>query len=245
VRVCPCLCVCVSLCLCACVCVCVPVFPPQIFPPLRPSLTCTLGAPTRPTHPGTPDPFDPTRPNHSPDPSFILVQGVIRSHFGSKLDSSRHGLPIMTKVVALEFGRSPQWFLDCLIGGERLEKHRSAMLEVGRPCTFGPEGAKLLVGPEEVNDVLLHLSIAGVTFDKNARLSWDELRPRHVIVSEALEAEVMAALAETPGSGADGGKGKDQVKVKRRAVINIPHAAWHSQADEGFDTTKVLCSLSL
>ena len=148
----------------------------------------------------------------------------------------------MTKVVALEFSRSPQWLLDCLVCGEKLDKHRSAMLAVGRLCFFGG-GAKLLISPEVVNDVLFHLSTAGVTFDNDLSFSWDELRPRHLIVSDALEAEVMAVIASTPGSGVDGGQGRDRVRVRRRAVIDIPKAAWHSQADECFDTTKVLCSL--
>jgi hypothetical protein len=139
----------------------------------------------------------------------------------------------MTKVVALEFARSPQWFLDCLISGDELEQHRAAMLTVGRPCVFA-EGAKLFVSPKWANDVLFHLSTAGVTFDKDVSFSWDELRGRHVIVSETLEPVVLAAIAAHPGSGKDGGQGKDSVRVKRRAVIDIPEAAWQSQADEGF-----------
>lgn len=140
----------------------------------------------------------------------------------------------MTKVVVLEFSRSPQCFFECLVCGDALEGHRAAMLAVGRPCTFGGFGAKLLVSPEYVNDVLFHLSSEGVTFDKDVSFSWDELRARHVILSESLEAEVMAALDASSGSGEAGGKGKDHVRVKRRVVIDIPKAAWHSQADEGF-----------
>jgi hypothetical protein len=149
----------------------------------------------------------------------------------------------MTKVIVLEFTRSPKCLLDCIVGGEALERHRSAMEAVGRPCIFG-DGAKMLVSPEVVNDVLLHLSRVGVSFNKDETLSWEDWRARHVIVSETLEAELMTALAEFPGSGLDGGRGKDKVKVRRRAVIDIPEAAWHSQADEGFETTTVLCSLS-
>jgi hypothetical protein len=171
----------------------------------------------------------------TPTPTTTTPTPTICRHFDSKFDSSRHGrLPTMTKVVALEFSRSPQWFFDCLVSGEALDKHRSAMLAVGRPCFFGDEGAKLLVSPEEVNDVLMHLSSAGVMFE-DKHFSWDELRARHVIVSEALEDDVLTALAESPGSGKDGGKGRDHVRVKRRAVIDIPKAAWHSQADEGFE----------
>jgi hypothetical protein len=56
----------------------------------------------------------------------------------------------MTFVV-IEFGRSPSWFFDCIVSGDALEEHRSAMLAVGRPCLFA-EDAKLLVRPEDVND---------------------------------------------------------------------------------------------
>jgi hypothetical protein len=150
----------------------------------------------------------------------------------------------MPIIVAMEFRRSPQWFLDCIVEGDALALHRSAMLAIGRPCFFGPENAKLLITPDEVNDVLLYLSSAGITLDEGLHLSWDELRPRHLIVSEALEDEVMAAIAACKGSGLDGGKGKDHVRVKRRVVIDVPPGAWHEEADMGFDTTKWLCDTS-
>ncbi len=123
-----------------------------------------------------------------------------------------------------------------------MDKCRSAMLAVGRPCIFAA-GVKLFVGPEEVNDVLFHLSHSGVMFE-DTHFSWDELLPRHVIVSEALEADVMQALEDIPGTGLTGGKSKDKVRVKRRVVIDIPSSAWHSQADEGFDTANLLVHLS-
>jgi hypothetical protein len=54
-------------------------------------------------------------------------------------------------IVVLEFRRSPAWFLECIINGDALEQHRSAMLAVGRPCLIA-DNVKLLVRPEEVND---------------------------------------------------------------------------------------------
>jgi hypothetical protein len=135
----------------------------------------------------------------------------------------------MFKVVVLEFKRSPQWFLDCIISGAVLDRHRLAMLAVGRPCIFA-DNAKLITRPEEVNDILFHISVAGVTFD-TMELSWDELRARHLIVSESMEDEVMEALAaaleEFPGSGKDGGKWHDAAIVKRRVVIDVPRGPWH------------------
>ncbi len=55
---------------------------------------------------------------------------------------------------------------------------------------------------------------------EDKHFSWDELCPRHVLVSEALEAELMKAIEDTPGNGLTGGKSKDKVKVKRRVVID-------------------------
>jgi len=133
----------------------------------------------------------------------------------------------MPCIIVLEFKRSPQWFIDVFMHGEALDGHRSAMLAVGRPCIFGPQGAKLIVAPEEVHDALFHLSSTGVAFDEGPMLWWDDLLPRHVIVSESLEVDVMAALDCSPGSGLDGGKGKDKVKVKRRVVIDVPLGPWH------------------
>jgi hypothetical protein len=132
----------------------------------------------------------------------------------------------MPSVVVLEFRRTPQWFLDCILSGDALDRHRSAMLAVGRPCLFG-DSAKIIAIPEDVHDVLFHISSAGVTFDQRDTLLWDDLRPRHVIVSESLEADVMAALAACRGSGLDGGKGKDQVVVLRRVLLHVPPGPWH------------------
>jgi hypothetical protein len=87
----------------------------------------------------------------------------------------------------------------------------------------------------QVNEVLYHLSKAGVTFTADCHFTWDELRARHVIISEAWEADLLAAIAACKGTGLDGGKGHDNVRVKRRAVLDVPAVVWHSQADGGFE----------
>jgi hypothetical protein len=56
-------------------------------------------------------------------------------------------------VVVLEFKRSPQWFFDVIVHGPLLDKHRLAMLTVGRPCWFAAD-AKIIARPEEVIDIL-------------------------------------------------------------------------------------------
>ncbi len=82
--------------------------------------------------------------------------------------------------------------------------------------------------------MLFYISTTGITFDNCEPLYWDDLRARHMIVSSSLEAEVFAAIAVNPGSGETGGKGKDQVRIKRRVVIDIPSAVWFSQVDGEF-----------
>jgi hypothetical protein len=140
----------------------------------------------------------------------------------------------MPQVVAVEFTRSPKMLFDCLVYGSALDHHRASMLAVGRPCVFGDEGAKLFVSPDDVHDVLFYISNTGVTFANCEPLYWDDLRSRHMIVSIALEADVLAAIAASPGSGLTGGKCKDHVNIKRRMIIDIPSVAWHSQVDDGF-----------
>jgi hypothetical protein len=143
----------------------------------------------------------------------------------------------MPQVVAIEFTRSPKMFFECLVFGSALESHRAAMLAVGRPCIFGHEGAKVFVSPGDVHDVLFYISNTGVTFDNCEPLYWDDFRARHMIVSIALEADVLAAIAASPGSGLNGGNSQDMVRVKRRMVIDILGAAWHSQVDDGFEVS--------
>ena len=140
----------------------------------------------------------------------------------------------MPQVVAIEFTRSPHLRFETLVYGSALEIHREAMLAFGRPCSFGNEGAKVFVSPDDVHDVLFYISTTGITFDNCEPLYWDDLRARHMIVSSSLEAEVFAAIAVNPGSGETGGKGKDQVRIKRRVVIDIPSAARFSQVHEEF-----------
>ena len=131
----------------------------------------------------------------------------------------------MPSVVVIEFAGSPQCLLECIVYGSALSAHRELMLTVGRPGVLA-EGVKLLVRPKVVNDALFHLSRVPVEFHNDSIVSWDDLKARHLIVSEEWEADIMAALAEFPGSGKDGGKGRDNVRVKRRVVIDVPPGPW-------------------
>jgi len=67
----------------------------------------------------------------------------------------------MPNIVVLEFQRSPAMLLDCIVNGDALEPHRSAMLAVGRPCVFA-EGVKLLAKPEEVT---MRMKLFGISVE--------------------------------------------------------------------------------
>ncbi len=81
--------------------------------------------------------------------------------------------------------------------------------------------------------MLFHLSVSGVTFDDGKHFAWDELRAWHVVVSEVWEAALMSALTRCKGSGVNGGKGHDHLKVQRRVVIDVPAVVW-LVPDDGF-----------
>jgi phytoene dehydrogenase-like protein len=82
--------------------------------------------------------------------------------------------------------------------------------------------------------VLFHLSGATFSLDDGlTHLTWDDLRPRHVVLSMDLEGEFLAGLAAYPGSGVDGGSGRDKAVVKRRIVIDVPPVSWYVP-DTGF-----------
>ncbi len=81
--------------------------------------------------------------------------------------------------------------------------------------------------------MLYHISCDGVTFDDGTKVLYDELRCRHVVVSAVWEADLMAALDACKGTGIDGGKGRDRVKVHWRVGIDVPAGALaHVPTDE-------------
>jgi hypothetical protein len=128
----------------------------------------------------------------------------------------------MIDIVVLEFQRSPRLFFELLLTSDLLSEHREAMLAVGRTCFFG-DNVKLLATPSEVNCILYALSrTTTIRFDDGTVQAVADLRARHAVVSLSLEAVVMQALAVTPGTGFEGGKSKDNVKIKRRVLVACP-----------------------
>ena len=83
------------------------------------------------------------------------VAGDLSTGVGSELrQQSEDRITVLENIfVVIEFMRSPEWFLECIVYCSALSKHRDSMLTVGRPCVFS-EGVKLLVRPEVVNDAL-------------------------------------------------------------------------------------------
>jgi hypothetical protein len=76
---------------------------------------------------------------------------------------------------------------------------------------------------------LYYCSIAKfVRYDDGFVFPIEGLRARHVLVSLHWEADLMAAIAATPGTGHAGGKCKDNVKVRRRVILSIPAGPWEA-----------------
>ena len=132
----------------------------------------------------------------------------------------------MPTVVILEFKRSPKAFLDALLHSSVLEPLREDMLAAGRPCVYA-DGVKLCLCGAVINDIWFSLSQLGrVTFQDGHEIEVDDLRARHLLVCPELEDRVLCAISLQPGSGHEGGKCKDDVKVLRRVVIELPKGPW-------------------
>lgn len=132
----------------------------------------------------------------------------------------------MPTVVLIEFKRSPRAFLDALLHSSVLESVREDMLSVGRPCVYA-DGVKLCLCSAVINDILFSLSRMGrITFQDGHEIEVDDLRARHVLVCPELEDRLLCAISLQPGSGHEGGKCKDNVKVLRRVVIELPKGPW-------------------
>jgi hypothetical protein len=128
----------------------------------------------------------------------------------------------MIDVVVLEFLRSPRMLLELIVTSDKLLEHREAMLAVGRTCWFAGK-IKLLATPDDVNDILYAMSrTSAIRFDDGFIVATENLEARHVFVSLSLEAAFMEALAATPGTGTEGGKCRDNVKIKRRVLLACP-----------------------
>jgi hypothetical protein len=128
----------------------------------------------------------------------------------------------MPDVVVLEFLRSPRTLFELIVTSDLLLEHREAMLAVGRTCWFA-EKIKLLATPDDVNDILYAMSrTSAIRFDDGFIVPTEKLEARHVFVSLSLEAAFMEALAAIPGTGTEGGKCRDNVKVRRRVLVACP-----------------------
>jgi hypothetical protein len=140
-----------------------------------------------------------------------------------------HTFRRMPDIVVLEFMRSPEFLKGLVLESELLAAHRAEMLSVGRLCFFD-DRAKLLATAEDVHDVLHFFSVVKfIRWDDGSTCAIGEegLRPRHVVVSAAWEADFLQALSQAPGPGCEGGKCFLNVKVRRKATLAICRGPWH------------------
>jgi hypothetical protein len=144
----------------------------------------------------------------------------------------------MLDLVVLEMMRSPKWFLEFAIASDLLAEPRDAMLAVGRLCFFD-EGVKLFATPADVHHILYAFAhTRRLRFEDGSIFDIGDFRPRHVVLSRSLETVFLQALASTPGTGNEGGKCKDNVKVRRRACLLLPRGPWRSDGSDAAQATE-------
>ena len=97
--------------------------------------------------------------------------------------------------------------------------------------TFG-NGAKIIAHPEQVVALFAYLQALGVFWRDGSPLMepgrWEQLQHRHIIFSDDFREAVLASILDRPGTGANNGRGKQNIREKRRKWIGIP-MSWASR----------------
>jgi hypothetical protein len=132
-------------------------------------------------------------------------------------------------VIVVEYGRSPDNFLQCLLQGLGLRECRQALEDAGETFLIG-DGAKLFVRPEHARLVIAYFHDNGVVLDNGTRLFYAGLKPRHVLYSEEFEHAVEDAIDNRRAIGKEGGKNKDKIKVKRKGSFDVDVPRTHDEA---------------
>ena len=99
--------------------------------------------------------------------------------------------------------------------------------ELAACFTTTPHAAKVFVQPEIVEAVQSHISSLGVKLG-NRRVFWTDLKPWHVVASDAYIQQVLRVAKKMPG--------KHQVKAKTKAIFTV--ALTHS------DIAEEVCSVA-
>jgi hypothetical protein len=124
----------------------------------------------------------------------------------------------MPACVLLELKRSNEHWKRVLMTHPLLDEARAQMNAAGRLC-FIAHGAKMFLDAEDMHDILFAISRRPVCFDDGDMVGWDDLRPRHVLLSPRYEPVFMQVLKDAPGSGLEGGKHNDGCVPRRRVLF--------------------------
>ena len=154
---------------------------------------------------------------------LIFGWGGAQDHamFETRLQQQDH----LVVVHFYEYQRSPAALPEAL----RLSPIVNAHLhEIG-------DGATLIAYPEQVVAVANYLQAHGVLWRDGSRLMergrWDQLRRRHIMFSEDFREAVLASILDRPGTGANNGRGKQNIRVRRKKWVGI-HMSWASRAGD-------------
>ena len=86
--------------------------------------------------------------------------------------------------------------------------------------------AKLIASPRDVEVLLQYLETNGILWGDGTRLmepgQLERLKRWHIICTEDFRERVLEAITNRPGTGVDGGTGKQGIQIRRRKWIAIP-----------------------
>jgi hypothetical protein len=147
------------------------------------------------------------------NPSTVPGFAVSEAGRASSSSTRSRAVPMLT-VILLEFKRSPKGFRDIILTSPRLAPVRESMEENGRPVIFG-DGVKVLVWGSTVHAVLHGVCELGL-----------DLKARHVLVSAYWERKLLHAIRDWPGSGTNGGRSADGIRIRSRLELQLPAPPW-------------------
>ena len=116
------------------------------------------------------------------------------------------------RVMIIEYTRSVKEFQQCLQAEPLLQDCQKQLLLAGHNFNFGLDGPKVFLEPALVASTTEKLRTHGAMLN-NIRVYWDDLKSRHVVVSEAHYHSVKAAV--------DGLQKSLRIKVKDEALLDV------------------------
>ena len=143
---------------------------------------------------------------------FGLLEQVQDDDLGPHQCGNQHS-SANVEVMVVAFQRSPAVFQQALAESQDLHSCRSQLARAGKSFRLPDTEAKLFAPSEQADHIQQYLETSGVLLG-GKRLFLKNLKSWHVIVHEEYAEAFWRVIRTWPGSGLDGGRGKDKVKPK-------------------------------